>query len=262
MAKQNAKRVAKRANRPNPREDRNYAREDRNFPRPRLVTDEYQPTPKSVLKKKIEIIPRNLAQERYIDLLCDERNDIVFGIGPAGTGKTHLATIYALRELMAGNIKKIIITRPLVGSGAGIGYLPGGIIEKLAPWCRPVLDTLKEFISVAQLERMMEDEIIEMVPFSMVRGMTAKDAIVIVDESQNATPEELKMMMTRIGDATRMFITGDLRQSDLRGENGLTYTLNRLMGGFATNRIAFTTFEKMDVVRHPVIDDVLRLFGE
>ena len=253
MAKQMTKRVAKRANRPNPREDRNY---------PRLVTDEYQPTAKSALKKKIEVIPRNIAQERYIDLLSDDRNDIVFGIGPAGTGKTHLATLYALRELMAGNINKIIITRPLVGAGAGIGYLPGGIIEKLSPWCRPVLDTLKEFISVATLEKMMEDEVIEMVPFFMVRGMTTKDCIVIVDESQNATAEEMKMMMTRLGDDSRMFITGDLRQSDIKGENGLAFALSKLSNGFVTDRIAYTTFEKIDVVRHPVIDDVLRLFGE
>lgn len=259
MAKQSSRSNAKRANRPNPREDRNIQQNTRSFNN--VVAFSGEPVATRA-KKKIELLPRNLHQEEYLDLLSDVTKDIVIGTGPAGSGKTYMATLYALREFLAGNIDKIIIARPIVGSGAGVGYLPGGIIEKLSPWCRPVLDILKEYLSVPQVEKMLENEQLELLGLYACRGMTIKRAIVIFDESQNATTEEMKMMMTRMGDGARMFITGDVNQSDLRESvNGLKFIVEKSKNGFSSDRIAISGFDIGDVVRHPVIEDVLRLFG-
>ncbi len=257
MAKLNRRDNAKRASRPNPREDRSFQNPKTRFPNANTNNVTMFPEQR---KKKIELLPRNLNQERYLELIEDITKDIVIGVGPAGTGKTYMATLYALREFLAGNIKKIIIARPIVGSGAGVGYLPGGIIEKLSPWCRPILDVLKEYLSVPEVERMLEAEQIELLGLYAVRGMTIKNAILILDESQNCTREELFMVMSRIGDGSRILVTGDMKQSDIKGENGLQYVVNKFKNGFDTSRIALSGFERADVVRHPVIDDVLKLF--
>lgn len=256
MAKQSSRaNNAKRASRPNPREERNIPQNPR-FNLHSVVTME----PK---RRKIDLLPRNLNQEHYIDLLEDDIRSVVFSTGPAGCGKTYIATLFALRELLLGNTKKIIITRPIVGSGDGVGYLPGGIIEKLSPWCRPVLDTLKEYLSVPELERYLAEEKIELLGFFQCRGLTTKNAIVIVDEAQNATKEELLMMLTRLGDNSRMIITGDLAQSDLRRDNGLKFVVDRIKNQperYKYDSIGFLAFDRADVVRHPVIEDVLDLF--
>lgn len=258
MARAEKRSNAKRANRPNPREDRNTQPQTRFNNNNVISIGSTEPR----TKKKIELLPRNLRQEEYLDLIEDTTKDIVIGVGPAGSGKTYMATLYALREFLAGNIKKIIIARPIVGSGAGVGYLPGGIIEKLSPWCRPVLDILKEHLSVAEVEKMLLNEQIELLGLYAVRGMTLKNCIMILDESQNATTEEIKMVMTRLGDNARLLITGDVNQSDLREtQNGLRYVTNKISSkAFHSNRIAMSGFEVSDVVRHPVIEDVLRLF--
>jgi phosphate starvation-inducible PhoH-like protein len=250
------KRNAKRASRPNPREERN------NNVSPRYKVPEFNQEPTPRIRKRVELLPRNLNQEHYIDLIKNEKNDIVIGSGPAGCGKTYIATLFALQKLLSGEIDKIIIARPIVGSGAGVGYLPGGIIEKLSPWCRPVLDILKEYLTIPQLERMLESEQIELLGLYACRGMTIKNCIMIFDESQNATIEEMKMVLTRMGDNSRIFITGDINQSDLKfSENGLRYVTEKMTNGqFTSDRMVLSAFETKDVVRHPVIDDVLRLF--
>lgn len=254
MAKQ--MRNAKRASRPNPREDRN---DRRNVHYLNTAFTEDQNT----RRKKVQIIPRNIAQETYIDLLEDESKSIVFASGPAGTGKTLLATLYAIKQLQSGAIKKIIITRPAVSVDEQHGFLPGSLLDKMAPWVIPITDVFKEYYSVAQLERMLEDEVVEVAPLAYMRGRTLKNAIVIFDEAQNALPSQMKMMLTRIGEGgTRIFVTGDIAQHD-RGfeDNGLKDFLRR-QSLRPSKHIAVCSFDKHDVERHPAIEDILSLYGE
>ncbi len=249
-----ARNIAKRANRPNPREDRNNNR----VPHLSVVDDDTQYSK----AKKIELLPRNIHQERYIDLLENESKDIVFAVGPAGTGKSYIATLYALRELRAGNIKKLIITRPAVSTDESHGYLPGSLTEKLAPWCRPILDILKEFYPVAVVDRMIADEIIELAPLGFLRGRTFKDAIVILDEAQNSTINQMKMVLTRIGDGSRIFVTGDIAQCEngYYEKNGLRDFANKL-SAVKSDRISMTEFTHEDIERHPVITEILHLYN-
>ena len=251
MAKPEKRSNAKRASRPNPREDRNIAKYN-NVP---ISTE-------TKVKKKVELLPRNLRQEEYIDFLTDEFNSVVFATGPAGTGKTLLATLYAIKELQAGNIDKIIITRPAVSVDEQHGFLPGSLLDKMAPWVIPITDVFKEYYSVAALERMLEEEVVEIAPLAYMRGRTLKRAIVLFDESQNATPNQMKMVLTRLGEGSRMFITGDILQHD-RGfhDNGLKDFMNRLALS-NSKRIKLVRFEKEDVERHPVIEEILSLYGE
>lgn len=254
MAKLN-KRNAKRASRPNPREDRNAHRYNTN-------THQINLPEENTRRKKVELLPRNLAQETYIDLLEDDNNSIVFATGPAGTGKTLLATLYAIKQLQAGNISKIIITRPAVSVDEQHGFLPGTLLEKMAPWVIPITDVFKEYYSVASLERMLEEEVIEIAPLAYMRGRTLKNCIVLFDESQNANINQMKMVLTRIGDNTRMFITGDCAQHD-RGfdDNGLKDFMRRLSVS-PSGRIKTVEFDKQDVERHPVIEEILHLYGD
>lgn len=250
MAKQTAKRVAKRANRPNPREDRNY---------PRLVDDQFDSTTVKQVKKPL-LIPRNLAQEDYVDVLDNESKHIVFAMGPAGCGKTYLAAILAVRSLKEGTVDKIIITRPAVSVDEKHGFLPGTLIEKMAPWVTPIMDVFKEFYTVQQIERMLEQEVIEIAPLAYMRGRTFKNSIVLFDEAQNATPDQMKMVLTRIGDNTRMIITGDLAQHD-RGfdKNGLKDFVERLERR-GSEAMAVCRFAAQDVERHPVIEEILNIY--
>jgi phosphate starvation-inducible protein PhoH and related proteins len=245
-------RNAKRANRPNPREDRNV-----HYLNTSINVDE-----QSTRRKKVQLLPRNIAQEAYVDLLEDESKSIVFATGPAGTGKTLLATLYAIKQLQLGNIKKIIITRPAVSVDEQHGFLPGDLTAKLAPWCVPVLDIFKEHYSVQQVERMLLDEVIELAPLGMMRGRTLKNAICILDEAQNATIAQVKMMLTRIGDGTRMLVTGDCRQHDRGYENnGFGDFINRLKL-VDSKTIACAEFRSVDVERHPVVEEVLNIYGD
>lgn len=245
-------RNAKRANRPNPREDRNVHRMDTP-----IKFDE-----SNSRRKKVQLLPRNIAQEDYVELLNDESKSIVFATGPAGTGKTLLATLYAIQQLQAGNIKKVIITRPAVSVDEQHGFLPGSLIEKMAPWVIPITDVFKEFYSPQQLERMLLDETIEIAPLAYMRGRTLKNSIILFDEAQNALPSQMKMVLTRIGENSRLIVTGDIQQHD-RGfaDNGLKDFLARLAMR-NSDYIGICTFDKFDVERHPVIEDVLSLYGE
>lgn len=274
-----AKRLpAKRANRSNPRIDRHLPhaanvldfdtagtpslrahqrRDQRRHPPAETTTRPFfQPA------KPLVLLPRNLAQERYLDTLRDLTNAIVFAMGPAGTGKTLLATQFAIKALIEGNCQRIVITRPAVSVEEQHGFLPGDLNTKMAPWTRPIMDVFKEVYPVATVERMLAMEAIEVAPLAFMRGRTFKHAIVIGDEMQNATPSQMKMLLTRIGEGSRMIITGDLQQHDRGFEaNGLLdfVTRTRLQAARCT-ALAVCEFTAADIERHPVIEDILRIY--
>lgn len=260
---------AKRANRSNPRQERGFGKRpdettnEHSRPRSGRTVPQHQIEPPTQIKtKRIEIMPRNLAQEEYLDILSDTEKAIVFAMGPAGTGKTMLATQFAIKQLQEGTINKIVITRPAVSVDEQHGFLPGSLIEKMAPWVVPIIDVFKEIYSVAAVERMIKDEVIEISPLAFMRGRTVKNAIIIGDEMQNATPSQMKMLLTRIGDGSRMIVTGDLKQHDRGFEaNGLRDFVDRFAQS-GSNRIAVAEFSCADVERHPVIEEVLRIYGD
>lgn len=210
--------------------------------------------------KRVEIIPRNIAQERYVDALHDLSQYIVFAMGPAGCGKTLLATQYAIKGLREGLYDHIVITRPAVSVDEQHGFLPGSLVQKMEPWMLPILDVFKEHYHVKELTRMIEDNIIEISPLAYMRGRTFKASFIIADEMQNSTVSQTKMVLTRIGENSRIVMTGDLQQHD-RGfeQNGMKDFVAR----FKTSAsISVVEFANSDVERHPVIEEVLRLYGE
>lgn len=212
------------------------------------------------VKQKVLLLPKNIAQEDYIDALTDSNIDIVFAIGYAGTGKTFLATLYAIQALKNGDIDKIVITRPNIAvDDKDIGFLPGDILKKMSPWCRPILDVFEEYYSTKELIAMIEENTIELLPMAYVRGRTFKNSIVILDEAQGTTKNSMLSFLTRIGDNSKMIITGDTKQTDRGPNNGLSDFLERFEGN---DRIAMCKFGKESIERHPIIGDILKLYGE
>jgi phosphate starvation-inducible PhoH-like protein len=211
-------------------------------------------------KQKVVLLPKNLAQEAYIDALENPSINIVFAHGYAGSGKTYLATLYAIKCLKEGSCDKIIISRPTIAvDDKDIGFLPGDILKKMAPWTKPVLDVLEEYYSVKEIAAMIEENIIELVPLAFIRGRTFKNSIVIVDEAQNTTRNSMLSALTRIGENSKMIITGDTKQTDRGKENGLSDFLYRFQG---SKHIAVCHFDRSSVERHPVIGEILKLYGE
>jgi phosphate starvation-inducible PhoH-like protein len=210
--------------------------------------------------KKVEMLPRNTAQETYVDALLDKR--MVFAVGPAGTGKTLLAVLRAIKALRENEVSRIIITRPAVSVDEKHGFLPGDLNAKMEPWTRPIFDVFEEYYGVQETKRMLEDGIIEIAPLGFMRGRTFKYSYIIADEMQNATPDQTKMLLTRIGEGSSMVLTGDLRQHD-RGfdRNGLKDFLER----FAETRkesMAVCTFGRQHIERDPLVAEVLEIYGE
>lgn len=214
--------------------------------------------------KRVDLIPKSLKQEEYINLLTDPQKFIVFSTGPAGTGKTMMAVLAAVKAYKAGEISKIVITRPAVGvDDEKHGFLPGDLNAKMEPWTRPIMDVLQEYFSPKDLVRMLEEQTIELAPLAFQRGRTFKNAWVILDEAQNVSVNQMKMALTRIGDGSKMVITGDLQQRDRKyvSDNGLNDFMERLANN-GSNRISVVVFSRKDVMRHPVVEEVLRLYGE
>lgn len=211
-------------------------------------------------KQKVVLLPKNLAQENYIDALEDYETDIVFAIGPAGTGKTMIATSIAIQMLNDGDIDKIVITRPAVSVDEQHGFLPGTLIEKMQPWVLPILDYFYDYFNKQDVLKMMENDIISITPLAYMRGRTFKNSFIIADEFQNSTPNQMKMLLTRIGENSKIVVTGDIAQHD-RGfeQNGLRDFVNRFK---SHNRIEICQFGSKDVERHPIIGDILKLYGE
>ena len=215
-------------------------------------------------KKSVVLVPRNLNQETYIEKLLNPSNVIVFGIGPAGTGKTMLAVLAAIKEYKEGTVDRIIVTRPAVGvDDEKHGFLPGDLNSKMEPWTRPIFDVIQEYYSPNEVKKMLEEGVIEISPLAFMRGRTFKKAYIIADEMQNATPNQMKMLLTRIGDDSRMVVTGDVQQTDRReAQNGLI-DFGRLFEQFANSQfIRMVNFTHGDIERHPAVSEVLSIYGD
>lgn len=219
---------------------------------------------KSYLKRKqqVLIIPRNLAQETYLELLKNPKKHIVLAVGPAGTGKTMLAVQMGIKLLKDGVISKIIVTRPAVSVDEDHGFLPGTLNQKMEPWTRPIFDVFEEYYHPKEIAGMLDDGIIEISPLAMMRGRTFKNAFIIADECQNTTASQMKMLLTRIGEGSKMVVTGDLYQADRPKENGLQDFYNLYTEGGDYRMIAMATFGLSDVERHPVVKEVLSIYKE
>ena len=203
------------------------------------------------------IYPKTLGQKSYYYAL--KNNDVVFGIGPAGTGKTYLAVVFAVAALKNNEVKKIILTRPAVEAGENLGFLPGDLKEKVDPYLRPLYDALYDMLGVEQTEKLMEKGVIEIAPLAYMRGRTLEDAYVILDEAQNTTDNQMKMFLTRLGFRSKMIVTGDISQIDLprNTTSGLIRALDSLEG---VKGISFIHLSAMDVVRHPVVQRIIERY--
>lgn len=206
-------------------------------------------------KKLVE--PRTAAQKSYVQNLFD--NEMAFGIGPAGTGKTYLAVAVGVNMLINGNVDKIILSRPAVEAGERLGFLPGDLGEKVDPYMQPLYDALNDFVPAKQLAKMREDKTIEIAPLAFMRGRTLSRAFVVLDEAQNATTMQMKMFLTRLGEGSRMVITGDRSQVDLpRGQTSGLRDAERILAG--VKKISFNYFTSKDVVRHPLVAAIIEAY--
>lgn len=206
-------------------------------------------------------IPKNESQTKYTDLLHNKQKKIVVANGPAGTGKTLFATEYGIRYFSTNVYDKLIFTRPSVSVDEDLGYLPGTLEEKMAPWVRPIYDILYKFISPKEVTRMLEEKIIEIAPLGYMRGRTFENAWIVADEMQNSTISQMKMLMTRLGQNSRLVVTGDLDQHDRGGDlNGLEDFLNRFKGKRSSSISSFG-FERDDIQREEIVKEVLEIYG-
>jgi len=212
-------------------------------------------------KQSVNIIPRNKNQEQYVIKLLNESKDIVFGIGPAGTGKTLLAVQVAVKLFKEGKIDKIIVTRPAVSVDEDLGFLPGTLEQKMAPWTRPIFDVLREYFNAREIEGMIEEGIIEIAPLAYMRGRTFKHSFILADEMQNATQNQMKMLLTRLGEGSMMAVTGDLAQADRLKDNGLI-NFTKLLKTKNTTHLDVVHFTQGDIERHEAVKEVLQVYGD
>lgn len=214
--------------------------------------------------KKVELIPRNTAQEEYIDYLLDDDKRIVVGSGSAGTGKTYLATKYAIKCLQERSIDRIVITRPMVEvDEEKVGFLPGTLLEKVSPWLIPILDVFEEHYSKDTITQMIEEGKIEICPLGFMRGRSIRNSIIILDEGQNASKTAYLMLLTRIASGSKVIITGDTKQIDKKGGkvNGLVDLVDRLIDKPHPS-MAYVVFNKSHVERDQIVQDVLEMYDE
>jgi phosphate starvation-inducible protein PhoH and related proteins len=213
-------------------------------------------------RRRVQIYPKSLSQETYLLKLNDPNKMIVFAIGPAGTGKTMLAVQWAIDQLKYGSADKIIVTRPAVSVDEEHGFLPGDLNEKMAPWTKPIFDVIAENFNAREIENFIKEGVIETSPLAYMRGRTFKNAVVVADEMQNATPSQMKMLLTRLGQGSQMVVTGDLQQADRPSNNGLLEFLG-LYNNFQGHRyVDLVKFDVQDVERHEAVKEILSIYGD
>jgi phosphate starvation-inducible PhoH-like protein len=212
-------------------------------------------------KQRVTLLPRNKHQETYLFKLHDDNKNILFAIGPAGTGKTLLAVQMGIKLYQEGKIDKIIVTRPAVSVDEDLGFLPGTLNEKMAPWTRPIFDVLGEYYQQKDIENMLYEGVIEISPLAYMRGRTFKNAYVIADEMQNATQNQMKMLLTRLGENSKMVVTGDINQADRLKDNGLVDFIDKIKG-HRLSHIDAVYFDSHDIERHKAVKEVLDIYGD
>ena len=227
-----------------------------------VVTEEFlQKQPRA---RKVELIPKSLNQETYIELLNDPSKLIIFATGPAGTGKTMMAVLAAIKAYQNGECKKIVITRPAVGvDDEEHGFLPGDLNAKMAPWTRPIMDVFAEYYRQSEITKMLDEQTIEVSPLAFMRGRTFKNSWIIADEMQNATPSQMKMLLTRLGENSKMVVTGDTRQADRKEQDNGLIDFKRLVAEYKNSRyVAGVEFGGPDIQRHKAVVEILKIYGE
>ena len=213
-------------------------------------------------RRRVQIYPKSLSQETYLLKLNDPDKLIIFAIGPAGTGKTMLAVQWAVDQLKYGSTDKIIITRPAVSVDEQHGFLPGDLNQKMEPWTKPIFDVFSENFNSREIENFVREGVIETSPLAYMRGRTFKNSVVIADEMQNATPSQMKMLLTRLGHNSKMVVTGDLQQADRPSNNGMLEFLH-LYNNFSNHRyVDICHFDVHDVERHEAVKEILAIYGD
>lgn len=213
-------------------------------------------------KQRVSLYARNPTQQTYLEKLQDDSKNIVFAVGPAGTGKTLLAVQTGIKLFQEGIVDKIIVTRPAVSVDEDLGFLPGTLNEKMAPWTRPIFDVLGEYYQAKDIAKMLEEGVIEISPLAYMRGRTFKNAYIIADEMQNATANQMKMLLTRLGENSKMVVTGDLNQADRLDNNGLSEFCQLMQNVSRLKYIDSIEFSARDIERHNAVKEVLAVYGD
>jgi phosphate starvation-inducible PhoH-like protein len=226
----------------------------------KLVTEDFH----APQRRKVSLAPKSLNQETYIDLLTNDSKLIIFATGPAGTGKTMLAVLAAIKAYQEGDCKKIVITRPAVGvDDEQHGFLPGDLNAKMAPWTRPIMDVFAEYYRPSEITKMLDEQIIEVSPLAYMRGRTFKNSWIIADEMQNATPSQMKMLLTRLGENSKMVVTGDTQQADRKEDNNGLLDFKRLVSQYENCKfVDGVEFAGRDIHRHPAVVEILKIYKE
>ena len=212
-----------------------------------------------VFSKRGAVRPKTLGQRRYVEAI--NKYDLVFGIGPAGTGKTYLAMAMAVAALKSGKLSRIILTRPAVEAGENLGFLPGDLAAKIDPYLRPLYDALRDMMPTETLDNYIERNVVEVAPMAFMRGRTLNDSFVVLDEAQNATIEQMKMFLTRLGFDSKAVVTGDITQTDLPlGKSSGLVDAQRVLS--SVDGIAFVRFSKDDVVRHKLVQRIIEAYEQ
>lgn len=212
--------------------------------------------------RPVSLVPKTRNQERFILALNDDQQHIVISVGPAGTGKSYLSMLAAIRALRSNRCERIVLTRPAVGvDDEKHGFLPGDLNSKMEPWTRPLLDILREYYHPRDIAKMIDDQIIEIAPLAFMRGRTFKNTWVVADEMQNATPSQMQMLLTRIGEGSRIIVTGDVEQTDRTTKNNGLLDLSTRLKTQQVNGLTICEFGSRDIQRHPIIGEVLGLYS-